>query len=260
MELYLKSILMYIKSDMEYKLSFILTMLGSAISTFLSVIGTIFLIRKFGAVGGWSLNEVMLTSGIALFGHSFTEMFLQGLNHLHMKVKSGILDQMLTRPRTMIFQVICSDFEANKIGRLVESLMLLVYGLLTTKIVWSPYKVLVFILVLLGVNVLFASLLLLKAAFCFWTIEGMELMNILQEGGRDLSSYPISIYKKLFADFFTFIVPFGMVNYYPLVYLLEKQENTPFWYGLAPLASLLFLGAMLLVWRKGLKSYKSTGS
>ena len=50
MGLYLKSILMYIKSDMEYKLSFVLTMLGSTISTFLSVMGTIFLIQKFGPV------------------------------------------------------------------------------------------------------------------------------------------------------------------------------------------------------------------
>ena len=56
MGLYLKSILMYIKSDMEYKLSFVLTMLGSAISTFLSVMGTIFLIKKFGPIR-WMDNK-----------------------------------------------------------------------------------------------------------------------------------------------------------------------------------------------------------
>ena len=260
MELYLKSIWMYIKSEMEYKLSFFLTMIASALSTFLSVFGTIFLVQKFGEVGGWSLNEIMLLSGIALFGHSATEMFLQGLNHLHLKVKSGILDQMLTRPRTMIFQVICSDFEANKVGRLVESVCLIVYGLITTNINWTLYKVFVFLLVLIGVNVLFAALLILKASFCFWTIEGMEFMNILQEGGRDLSSYPISIYKKWFAFIFTYIIPFGMTSYYPLVYLLDKQENAPFWYGFTPIFSIIFLVMMLLIWSKGLRGYKSTGS
>ena len=202
----------------------------------------------------------MLISGTALFGHCFTEMFLQGLNHLQKKIKSGVLDQMLTRPRSMIFQVICSDFEINKVGRLIESIILIIYGLLTVKIVWTPYKLLVFILLIIGVNILFSALLLLKAAFCFWTIEGMELMNILQEGGRDLSSYPITIYKKWFANFFTFIVPFGLANYFPLVYILEKEKNAPFWYGLTPFATVLFLGLMFLVWRKGLKSYKSTGS
>ena len=201
----------------------------------------------------------MLTTGIAVFGHTFTEMFLQGLNHLHMKVKSGILDQMMVRPRSIIFQTICSDFQANKIGRLTEAIILVVYGIVKVNIDWTLYKVLVFILMIIGINLLFAALLILKAAFCFWTIEGMELMNILQEGGRDLSSYPISIYKDWFAKFFTYIVPFGMCNYFPLMYLLDK-EGAKFWYGLAPIATIPFLLLMLGIWSIGLKNYKSTGS
>jgi ABC-2 type transport system permease protein len=244
---------------MEYKSSFIITMIATMLNTLSAVLGTVFLFQKFGSVGGWTIEEVMLTTGIALFGHTITEMFLQGFNHLHLKVKSGILDQMMVRPRGMLFQVICSDFQINKIGRLIEAVSLIIYGLLNVKVVWSPYKILIFMLMLFGVIVLFASLLVLKAAFCFWTIDGMELMNILQEGGKELSSYPISIYKDWFAKFFTYVVPFGMVNYFPLVYLLDKQE-APFWYGLTPLATIPFMLLMLGVWKIGLRNYKSAGS
>jgi ABC-2 type transport system permease protein len=142
---------------------------------------------------------------------------------------------------------------------LIDAVSLIIYGLLNVKVVWSPYKILIFMLMLFGVIVLFASLLVLKAAFCFWTIDGMELMNILQEGGKELSSYPISIYKDWFAKFFTYVVPFGMVNYFPLVYLLDKQE-APFWYGLTPLATIPFMLLMLGVWKIGLRNYKSAGS
>ena len=166
----------------------------------------------------------MLVSGIAIFGHTLTEIVFQGLNHLFMKVKSGILDQMMVRPRMMLFQVICSDFQLSKIGRFIEAIILIIYGLSHVSIEWTFYKVIVFILILIGVNILFASLLILKAAFCFWTIEGMEIMNILQEGGRDVSSYPISIYKDWFAKIFTYIVPFGMCNYFPIVYLMRKTR------------------------------------
>ena len=259
MTYYLKSVFMLIKSEMEYKASFILTMIGSMIGTLTSVIGVVFLIQKFGELKGWTMNEVILMAGIAVFGHSLTEMIFQGFNHLFLKVKSGILDQMMVRPRGMLFQVICSDFELNRIGRFIESVILIIYGLLNVNIEWSMYKVLVFILILIGVNVLFAALLLLKASFCFWTIEGMELMNILQEGGRDLASYPISIYTKWFKNFFTFIVPFGMINYLPLSYLLDKGD-VPFWYGLAPIATVPFFFVILGVWKIGLRSYKSTGS
>ena len=50
MEYYLKSILMLIKSEMEYKASFILTLLGSFFGTLLSILGTVFLLQKFGPV------------------------------------------------------------------------------------------------------------------------------------------------------------------------------------------------------------------
>jgi hypothetical protein len=35
----------------------------------------VLLFDKFGAIGEWTINDVILTSGIALFGHSATEMF-----------------------------------------------------------------------------------------------------------------------------------------------------------------------------------------
>ena len=107
---------------------------------------------------------------------------------------------------------------------------------------------------------MFSALLVLKASFSFWTIDGMEIMNILLEGGRDLSKYPIEIYNEKFAKFFTFVIPFGMVNYYPLLYIFEKQADAPFWYGLTPLASVVFFILILQVWKKGISSYKSTGS
>ena len=105
MTYYFKSIFMLVKSEMEYKSSFILTMIGSMVSTFTSILSMLFLIHKFGEVAGWTMNEVILITGVALFGHSFTEIVFQGLNHLYMKVKSGILDQMMVRPRGMLFKL-----------------------------------------------------------------------------------------------------------------------------------------------------------
>ncbi len=259
MAYYINSLIMFIKSEMEYKASFIITLIGTCLNTLTAILGIIFLLQKFGSVGGWTIEEVIMTAGIAIFGHTFTEIFLQGLNHFYNNIKTGMFDQIMTRPRNLLFQVICSEFQINKIGRLIESIVLIVYGVVNANITWSLYKVFVFILIILGVNILFSALLVLKAAFCFWTVDGMELMNILQEGGRDLSSYPISIYKDWFAKIFTYIVPFGMVNYFPLVYLLDKRE-APFWYGLTPLFTVFFFGAMLLVWNRGVLAYKSTGS
>jgi ABC-type uncharacterized transport system permease subunit len=50
MGVYFKSALMYIRCEMEYKLSFFLTVIGSMLSTLFAVLGIIFLLQKFGGV------------------------------------------------------------------------------------------------------------------------------------------------------------------------------------------------------------------
>lgn len=259
MILYLKSILMEIKCDLEYKISFILMMLASALSAAFVILGTVILLNKFGSIDGWTINEIILIAGIAVFGHVTTEMFGRGLDHFYKQVKNGLLDRILVRPRSITLQVLCSDFQFTKIGRFLESIVLLMYGIFTIDVCWDVYKVLVILLMIIGSCVLFFSILLIKAAFSFWTIEGMEFMNILCDGGRETASYPISIYQKWFANIFTYIIPFGCVNYFPLLYLLNKQ-NAPFWYGLTPLATVIFMGVSYGFWRWGLTKYQSTGS
>lgn len=87
----------------------------------------------------------------------------------------------------------------------------------------------------------------------------MEFMNILSDGGRELSSYPIDIYQKWFANIFTYIIPFGCVNYFPLLYLLGKG-NVPFWYGLTPIVTFVFMILAFGLWKLGVKKYTSAGS
>lgn len=259
MSLYLKSIWMKIKCDAQYKLSFILIMLSSALSSLFLVLGILILLDKFGSIDGWTKSEVMLTTGIAIFGHVIVEMFARGLDHFHKQVNNGLLDRILVRPRNITLQVLCSDFETTKIGRIIEAVIILVYGIATVDVTWTPCKIFVLLFMITGSLVLFFSILLLKASFSFWTIEGMEAMNIISDGGRDLSSYPISIYRKWFANIFTFVIPFGCINYYPLLYILDKG-NVPIWYSLTPFAAVIFLIASYGVWTIGLKQYKSAGS
>ncbi len=148
MDIYLKSVFMHLKCDMQYKLSFILMTLSSAMSTFLSFIGTIILLNSFGGIKGWTINEIVLTTGIALFGFVFTEMFGRGLDNFHKEIKKGTFDRVLIRPRSITLQVLCLEFQASKIGRLVQGVIFLIYGIVTVNIDWTMYKIFVMLLVI----------------------------------------------------------------------------------------------------------------
>jgi ABC-2 type transport system permease protein len=107
---------------------------------------------------------------------------------------------------------------------------------------------------------IFTGIFVLAATLCFWTIQGIEVANIFTYGGKEISQYPLNIYKKWITRFFTFIIPFGCVNYLPLMYLLDRTQYNYHFYMLTPLIGILFIIPCLGVWEMGVKHYRSTGS
>jgi len=124
--------------------------------------------------------------------------------------------------------------------------------------VWSWDKILTLCLMIVCGSVVFSALFLIQAAFAFFTTEGLEFMNVLTYGGRDHGRYPYSIYGKEVLRFLTFVIPLALFQYYPLLYLLDRERST--FYMLAPLLGLLFLIPGYVFFRFGLRHYKSTGS
>lgn len=56
----------------------------------------------------------------------------------------------------------------------------------------------------------------------------------------------------------TYIVPIAFVNYFPLLYVIGKVNNKL--YEFSPVVSVLFVIPCYIIWRMGVKKYKSTGS
>jgi ABC-2 type transport system permease protein len=75
-----------------------------------------------------------------------------------------------------------------------------------------------------------------------------------------MAQYPLNIYQKWVARFFTYVIPFGTVNYLPLLFILGKTKGDEILYMLTPLAGSFFILPCFLVWQFGVKHYRSTGS
>src|SRR5690606_3917469 len=93
-----------------------------------------------------------------------------------------------------------------------------------------------------------------------WTIQGLEVVNIFTDGGSEMAQYPLNIYHKWVSKFFTFVIPFGTVNYLPLMYLLDKHEGNALPYMLAPIAGFMFIIPCIFVEQIVVGHYCSTGA
>lgn len=216
--------------------------------------------ERFPNIGGWSLYEVALCYSVIHLAFSLSECFARGFDSFSSLVVNGDFDRILVRPRSTILQVLGSKFEFTRIGRFAQSVIVLVFSLSNLSISWDVYKVITLILMVVSGIFIFVGIYMLGASLCFWTIEGLEVINIFTDGGREMSQYPLSIYKDWIKKFFTFVIPFGTVNYLPLMFILNKVRGNEFMYMITPLFGILFIIPCAFVWHIGVRHYKSTGS
>jgi len=258
MKLYLKFFSMHLKSRMAYKRSFYFSVLGQFLTGFSEFLAIWFLFDRFNAVKGYTIAECLLVAGVNAISFAFAEMFFRGFDSMTTLISNMEFDRLLLRPRTLIFQIMCQTIEFGRIGKIFQGSLMLVYGIVVSPVVWTPDKVLVLIFMVLGGTMLFCTLLLMHAAVTFFTIEGIEWMNVFTYGARQYGSYPYDIYGKGVLRFCTFVIPYALIQYYPLMYLLGRTTN--FGYGLLPLAAAWFILPIYGLWRYGVSKYKSTGS
>jgi ABC-2 type transport system permease protein len=142
-------------------------------------------------------------------------------------------------------------------------LAIFIFGLQMTDISWTAVKLIYLPIVLFSTFCFFGGLFVIGATITFWTVESIEVMNILTYGGSFLISYPMHIYQAWMRRLFTYVIPAIFLTYYPTLYFLDKPDPfnfPPFAPFLSPAAGILVLGLALAFWRFGIMHYHSTGT
>lgn len=260
MTLYWSYLKILVKSQLQYRASFVLLTLGQALVPFFVFAGISLMFGRFGNLGGWSAAEVFVGYGVTHMAFALAQGLFRGFDVFSGLVRSGEFDRLLVRPRGTVLQVLGSRLDLTRIGRLVQGAAVLFWALAQLDRTWEPVRVFVLASSVVSGTLLFGGLFQLGAVLCFKTVQGLEVVNILTDGGRESTQYPLSIYPREVAWFLTFVVPFGCFNYLPLLWVLGKPGGEPLTAVLAPWMTLLFLVPCGLLWRRGVRSYCSAGS
>ncbi|MCL2300075.1 MAG: ABC-2 family transporter protein [Firmicutes bacterium] len=258
MKLYLKYFAINLKSQMQYKATFLLNIFARIVLAFATVAGVWFMFLRFNEVEGFTLPQVLLCTAVTTMSFALSETFARGFDIFPRLLGNGQFDRILVRPRGVIFQVLASQMEFARLGILVQAVFVFCYAIPNSGVHWTWDKVLTLVLMVACGAAVFFSLFIVYAAFAFFTTEGLEFMNILTHGGREFGRYPYAIYGNGVLRFLTFVVPLALFQYYPLLYLLEKERSVL--YMFTPLIALLFLLPAYGFFRLGLRRFKSTGS
>jgi len=214
--------------QMQYPGSFLILAAAQFANTVIGFVGVWILFARFGHIGGWSLGQIALFYGSITIAFAIADALSRGFDVFGPEfVKTGNFDRLLTPAA------------------------------------WSPGAATLLAWSILGGAAIFYGLLIAQATLAFWTVESLEVANIVTYGGVEAGQYPLDIYARWFRNLLMFVVPIGCVGYLPLTLILGKPNvfGAPAWAAVAsPLVGWAFLGASLLVWGLGVRRYTSTGS
>ena len=249
---------MHLKVSLEYRSSFILGCISQAFYMLIELFTIYALFAKFKLLDTFDINEMLLGFSTIWLGYSLAELFGRGFDNFHKLIHRGNFDLLLIRPRSIFMQIFGSDICYEKIGRVLFALGFYIYSASQIINEFTILKLKMLINMILGCVILIVSLFIVGASFCFITVQGIEAINIITNGTKQVAEYPISIYNKPIKIFFTYVIPVVLINYYPISYL--TGETTNILYLFMPLFSIIIFIFSSLLFKLGMNKYCSTGS
>jgi len=106
-----------VRSQLQYRVSFTLDLLGAFLISFLDFLAVLVIFHNVPHLAGWSVREVAFLYAASSISFAATDLAIGHLDLFPQKIRDGSFDVLLVRPRGTLFQVISSDFALRGWGR-----------------------------------------------------------------------------------------------------------------------------------------------
>jgi len=251
------------RSQTSYRTSFAIDLVSNLGATAFDVLTVLVLFGVTRELGGFDVREALVIVGLSACAFAAADLVIGNVGRLRTYVRSGLFDAVLVRPLSALPQLLLMDLPLRKASRTLLGTTVLAVALAAAGIDWTPARIVLAAAAPLAGVVFFGSIFVATATVAFWWIESGEVGNAFTYGGRDLTSYPVTVYSGWFRQVFAYGLGFAFVAYYPALALLGRPDplGLPSWVGwLAPGVCLPAAAVAAIVWRIGVRHYRSTGS
>src|SRR5262249_46342576 len=221
------------------------------------------LFRVVPTLGGFGFAEVFLMAAFAVTAFAAADLVVGNVERLRVYVRSGLLDAVLVRPLGVLVQLAALDIAPRRVGRLVFGIAMLIVAAAHAHVRLTPQSLALLVITLVAGAVIFGAVFVATATVAFWWIESGEIANGLTYGGLNFTQHPITIYGPVLRRLFAYAVGFAFVAYYPTLMLLDRSDplgGPVFLAYAAPVVAAMATVAAALMWRIGVRHYRSTDS
>ena len=252
-----------VRGQLAYPLSFALQCLGQAIAQAGDLVAVFVLFNHVTAMGGFSVNEVLVLYGIASVAFGLADGAVGELSTLPAYIRTGRLDALLLRPMSALGQLCASGIALRRLGRILTGLIVLGYALSSVNVQWTGPRVALAVVAPVAGAVVLGAIWVVACSVCFWLIEGRELASSVTYGSSMFTAYPLGVFNSWLRRLMGFAVPGAFVAYFPTLALLGKTDPLGLprflqWSSLAVAALSVLVASR--IWRLALRHYQGAGS
>ena len=252
-----------VRSQTQYRASFVIDVVGSVLFGVIDIASVMVVFRVTPTLGGFTFHEVFLMTALAGCAFAIGDLAVGNVERLRQYVRSGLFDALLVRPLSSLAQLAAMDVATRRVGRVAFGVVIIVVAALQAQVPLTAARLALLMVAPVAGAMIFGAIFVATATVAFWWIESGEIANGLTYGGLTFAQYPITIYGTLFRRLFAYTVGFAFVAYYPALALLDRADplGAPALLGYcSPAVAVAAVIAAGLIWRTGVRHYRSTGS
>lgn len=247
------------KELVEYRASFIIGLFGLLCVNGASLVSISILLSNFPAISGWTFWEISFNYCLFLASLGLHKLFFRNIMNLQEYIVTGQLDLMLVKPYGLFLQLVGYGFSITDSTDFLIGIVGIVISLHSLTIKVNLFLIILFLMI--GV-LIFTLILTIIASLSFFVIRVDRILYATMEVQEAVQHYPLSIYGRPFRYLVSTILPYGFINYYASLILLEKVQGRELMIVVLSYVSIiLLLGIVAVVlWKKGRLKYASSGS
>ncbi len=256
--LYWRYVKLHARAYVQYK-SWPIGMLMVLFTALTDPIDMLVMLDRFGSVGRWSASSLLLMYGTALTAFGLAELFGRGFDYFPLLVRDGSFDRILLRPRSLFVQAITLRFHPHRMMRVFMGLFLMIHSLRAQGAALTGINLALILGALAGGTLVYIGVFIIGSAVSFFTVDQMDWIYAFTNGSYQLAKVPPEYLPKWMRATFQFLVPMLAFSYYPLSSVCGWGEPYALGFLALPIGG-AFLAVSLLVFRFGVRHYRSTGS
>ncbi len=253
----------FLKSRMEYRISFFTGLTVNFYRYFISYITFWALVQRFNSIEGWSFEEMTVLYGLNVVTYAIAGIFFwYTVYHLENEITSGNLDSYLIRPMGVIKQMMCRRFGDTFLGQILVTIVFMILAIYKINYRMTFFSYIYLVFAIIGGIFFQAGAMIILGSLSFWLLRTDSLSLTLYYDIRSMIQYPLTIFPQYIGFILTFILPYAIINYYPSLIILTKvQTGSDLIIGLlSPLIGVMIFALSIFIFNRGLRRYSGSGS